>query len=208
MGPCVFTDCSWGRGVFGENYFHDYIFSPADRHGPALPAGLCLLPTVLCWPLLGASEPNQPADGEARGCFGGVKVRREGGLSFLGPELVELRWQTQRRMQGRVSGAASVDSSACHWLSEVRPSFGNGLNTNDHFFFSTETYVGRGNECLRAVGLWGGGGWDSQGTQREQKGPGLSKVSQSQHVSPSQGLCEPGRRSTTQLHPNLCPPEM
>lgn len=170
MGPVSLQTIAGGR-VSGENCFHGYIFSPADRHGPALPAGLCFLPTVLCWPLLGAAEPNQLADGEARGCFGGVKVRREGGISFLGPGLVELGWQleelewTQRRMQGRVSGAASVESSASHWLSELRPSFGNGFNTNDHFFFSTETYVGHGNECLRAIGLWGGGGGDSQGTQ-------------------------------------------
>lgn len=90
-----------------KSMFSRPYFLSCRQHGSALPAGVRLLPTVLCWPLLGAAEPNQLADGEARGCFGGIKVRWEGGLSFLGTELVDLMKHPQELMewtQGRVQG--------------------------------------------------------------------------------------------------------
>lgn len=54
MGPCVFTDCSWGRGVFGENYFHDYIFSPQTGMALLFLLGCVFFPLCfagLCWGL-------------------------------------------------------------------------------------------------------------------------------------------------------------
>ena len=53
-------------------------FSTPDRHASALCTGLYLLPAELCCPLLGSAEPFQPADGETRGCFGGIQVRGQG----------------------------------------------------------------------------------------------------------------------------------
>ncbi|XP_020943671.1 uncharacterized protein LOC110260082 isoform X2 [Sus scrofa] len=53
---------------------HDFPSSLSiPGHDPAFCTGLCLLPVDFRAPLLGSAEPLQPADGEARGCFGGIQ---------------------------------------------------------------------------------------------------------------------------------------
>lgn len=55
--------------------FSHLLYPLPHRHAPALCTGLHFLPTELHCPLLGPAEPLPPADGETRGCFGGVQVR-------------------------------------------------------------------------------------------------------------------------------------
>lgn len=69
---------------------------------------------MLCGILLGAAESNQLADGEARGCPGGIQVRWEGGVPLLGPELAERlksSW-SGLRMQDSVGGTLVAESFA------------------------------------------------------------------------------------------------
>lgn len=97
---------SEGHRVFSCSSF--LTFSTPDRHGPVLCTGLHFLPTELHCPLLGPAEPLQPADGESRGCFGGVQVRGQGegillGLGLVGAGLL---------LSGRVSGESRSRNKA------------------------------------------------------------------------------------------------
>lgn len=81
------------------------VFSPPDRHAPALRTGLHLLPVDLCSLLLVPAESLYPEDGETGGCFGGIQVRGRGEGIFPGARADGAGFLLSRKIVGRAGTA-------------------------------------------------------------------------------------------------------